>query len=493
VAEPVVSKRIAISVALGTLLNPLNSSMIAVALVSLQGDFHVSLAQATWLVSSFYLAASVGQPLMGRLADRFGPRRVYASGLCLVAATGVLVLLAPGYGFVVAARVLQAVGTSTAYPSGLAVIRRLAGGRPPAGILGTISAANTASAAFGPVLGGVLVSLAGWRGIFAVNIPVAVVALVLALRWLPADPPLARVAPRQLARDLDLPAVALFAVTMLTLLDFVLSLGGRPQWVLLLVLPVTIGQLIWHERNEPDPFLDVRALGANRRLLGVLAQQAATQAMFYLVFFGLPLWLQRVREFKPATAGLLMLPVSALAVVLTPVAARVIRRLGAGMSVLVGSVGLAVGAALLFAIGDESGPVAILAVGSVIGLPVAFNNIGLQAGLYAATPVEHAGLAGGLFQTGRYVGAILSTALLSALFTDGEYSSAGLHQIGLVILVVAGCLAAAAPFTPAPAGRHRASWAGTRAGPAGQGSPEPATPARPDPVASPAGSDHPPA
>jgi MFS family permease len=457
VVEPSVPRRVAISIALGTLLNPLNSSMIAVGLVALQGDFHVSLAQASWLVSSFYLAASVGQPLMGRLADRFGPRRVYTSGLGLVAATGVLVLLAPAYGWVVGVRILQALGTSTAFPAGLAIIRRMAGGKPPAGTLGLISAANTASAAFGPVLGGVLVTFLGWRGIFAVNIPVAVVALVLALRWLPADAPLVRPDPRALVRELDLPAVGLFAVTMLALLDFVLSLGGDPLWLLLLLIPVTLGQLIWHERGEPEPFLDVRALGANRRLLGVLLQQAATQALFYLIFFGLPLWLQRVREFTPATAGLLMLPVSALAVVLTPVAAVVIRRLGAGMSVLVGSVGLAVGAALLFTIGDESGPLAILAVGSVIGLPVAFNNIGLQAGLYAAAPVEQAGLAAGLFQTGRYVGAIISTALLGALFEQGEYSSAGLHQIAVVTLVVAVLLAAAAPLTPAPEGRHRAA------------------------------------
>jgi len=484
VAPPPVPRRIAISVALGTLLNPLNSSMIAVGLVALQGDFHVSLAQAAWLVSSFYLAASVAQPLMGRLADRFGPRRVYATGLCVVGATGVLVLLAPGYGWVVAARVLQAIGTSTAYPSGLALIRRLAGGRPPAGTLGLISAANTGSAAFGPVLGGLLVSVAGWRGIFAVNIPMAAAALVLALRWLPADPPAERrLTARELVRDLDLPAVGLFAVTMLVLLDFVLSLGGSPLWVLLVVLPLTIGQLIWHERNEPSPFLDVRALAGNRRLLGVLGQQTAVQAMFYLVFFGLPLWLQRVREFNPATAGLLMLPVSALAVVLTPVAATVIRRVGAGMSVLVGSLGLAIGAALLFTVGDDTGVLAILAVGAVIGLPVAFNNIGLQAGLYAATPTEQAGLAAGLFQTGRYVGAIVSTALLAALFDQGEYSTAGLHQIGLVILLVAAVLAAVAPFTPAPAGRHRPVPA----------TGEPVTPARPDPVESPAGSDRAPA
>jgi hypothetical protein len=155
----------------------------------------------------------------------------------------------------------------------------------------------------------------------------------------------------------------------------------------------------------------------------------------------------------------------------------VINRLGAGVSVLVGSVGLALGSALLFAVDDTSGPVMILAVGSVIGLPVAFNNIGLQAGLYASATADQAGLAGGLFQTGRYVGAILSTALLSALFYQGQYSSQGLHQIALLVLVVAIGLAMVAPFTPVPEGRHRAASAADIAP-----TPDPPSPVSPAPA-----------
>src|SRR5204862_4918908 len=132
---------------------------------------------------------SVGQPVTGRLADRYGPRRVFVAGLALVAATGVGALFAPGFGWVVAARVFQALGTSVGFPAGLAIIRRLAGGRPPAAALGAISATNSASAAFGPVLGGVLVAVLGWRGIFAVNLPMAAVGLWSARRWLPPDPP----------------------------------------------------------------------------------------------------------------------------------------------------------------------------------------------------------------------------------------------------------------------------------------------------------------
>src|SRR2546423_5383791 len=115
-----VPRRVAATVALGTLLNPLNSSMIVVGLVTLQREFHVGVAASSWLISGFYLAACVGQPLMGRMADRFGPRRVFCAGLALVFVAGVAALLAPGFGWLVGCRVAQAVGTSAAFPSGLA-------------------------------------------------------------------------------------------------------------------------------------------------------------------------------------------------------------------------------------------------------------------------------------------------------------------------------------------------------------------------------------
>jgi hypothetical protein len=452
VADREVPHRIAVTIALGTLLNPLNSSMIAVALVDLQREFGVSLATSTWLISGFYLTASVGQPLMGRLADRYGPRRVFSAGLALVGATCTLVLVSPGFAGVLTARVLQAVGTSVGFPAGLALIRRLAGGRPPAATLGVISAANSASAAFGPVLGGLLVAAFGWRGIFAVNIPLAAAGLTLARRWLPPDPPVGPPADtRAFLRDLDLPGVALFAVTIAALLGFLLS----ATWPLLPVVPVAAALFVWHELRAPSPFLDLRALAAHKPLVGVLGQQVAAQCVFYLIFFSLPQWLESVRGYPAAATGLIMLPIAAFGVLLTPAAAGVVRRFGAGLSVLVGSVGLVVGGVLLWFVGEDTGAAEIIAIGVVIGLPNAFNNLGLQAGLYAAAPAALTGTAAGLFQTGRYVGAILSTALLGVVYA-GTPSTAGLHRTGLFVAVSAVLLAGAALLTPAPGGRHRA-------------------------------------
>src|SRR5439155_17292252 len=139
-----------------------------------------------------------------------------------------------------------------------------------------ISASNSASAAFGPVLAGVLVAAFGWRGIFAVNLPMVAAGLLLAHRWLPPDPPADRAADtRSVLRDLDLPGVALFAVTITALLGFLLS----ANWALLPVVPAAAALLAWRELRAGVPFLDLRELRARPKLVGVLGQQVAVQCV----------------------------------------------------------------------------------------------------------------------------------------------------------------------------------------------------------------------
>jgi MFS family permease len=111
---------------LGTSLNPLNSSMIAVALVVLREDFRLDVATVTWVITAFYITSAAGQPLMGRLADRFGPRKLFMLGMALVAVTCALAPFSPNFVFVCIARALMALGTATAYPSAVVMVGELA-------------------------------------------------------------------------------------------------------------------------------------------------------------------------------------------------------------------------------------------------------------------------------------------------------------------------------------------------------------------------------
>ncbi|HEY8685704.1 MAG TPA: MFS transporter [Chloroflexota bacterium] len=430
----------------GTLLNPLNSSMIAVALISLQSAFGVGTATASWLISGFYLAAAIGMPVMGRLADLLGARRVFCAGLVLVGAIGALAPLAPSFGFLVAFRILQAFGTSAAYPAGLAILRRGdPAGKAPASALGALTVAGSISAALGPVLGGSLVGAAGWQAIFLVNVPVTVAGLLMALRWLPKDEPRATrpsssvSSPAQLWHTLDFPGILLFSGTIAAALGFLISLSGTKIWPLLVVALLGGGLLFWRERRAATPFLDVTMLAQNRSLLGIFLQYAAINIVFYGIFFGLPLWLERARAFHPQEAGLLVLPVAGMGVISTPIAAWLVRRHGARPALIIGSTTLLAGSLLLLLPNLQTPLVVIVFVGCVLGIPNGFNNLGLQAALYEITPPEIMGQTGGQFQTFRYIGAILSTALLGLIF-GSTATSTELHTMALVLAIISALL-----------------------------------------------------
>jgi predicted MFS family arabinose efflux permease len=195
---------------------------------------------------------------------------------------------------------------------------------------------------------------------------------------------------------------------------------------------------------EHDP--RTRRGAANRLLVGVYAQFAAVNLVFYAVFFGLPLWLEEARRFAPATAGLLLLPVVGVGVLATPLAARLIDRSGPRGALIVGAVLLLTGSLLLLLF-DAATPVpALLAVGAVLGVPNGFNTLGLQTALYETAPARQMGAAGGLFQTFRYTGAILSTALIG-LVLGPRATSGHLHTLAIVCAVVSTLLAVTSILT----------------------------------------------
>ena len=148
--------------------------------------------------------------------------------------------------------------------------------------------------------------------------------------------------------------MALFTVAVVGVLAFLLSVGSTPEWLLLGAALVCGALLVRRERALPDPFLDVRFLAQNRRLVQVYLQFAGVSLIFYGAFFGLPLWLQQVKHFGPATVGLVVLPISGVAVVLTPVAARLIARGGLRTALLIGSLTLLVGLLLQLTLDADS-------------------------------------------------------------------------------------------------------------------------------------------
>lgn len=173
-----------LTVGLGTLLNPLNSSMISVALTRMQQEFELTFADASWLISVFYLASAAGQPVMGKLSDMFGPKRMFLAGLVTVAAASMLAPFSPNFPFLLGCRALQAIGSSTLFPSGMSIVRTsITKGQAKA--LATLSIFASTSAAFGPSIGGLLIDSWDWPSIFIVNFPFIIVSFFMAIFILP--------------------------------------------------------------------------------------------------------------------------------------------------------------------------------------------------------------------------------------------------------------------------------------------------------------------
>jgi MFS family permease len=420
--------RFVIATSAGSVLNPINSSIIAVALAAIGRDFAAGASTTTWLVSALYLATAIGQPAMGRLADQLGPRRVYLAGLALVAAGGALGTVGPSLAVLVVARVVLGLGTSAAYPAAMAMVRRQAERlrrEPPGSVLGALAVAGQATMALGPPLGGLLIALGGWRLTFAVNVPLAAVGAVFALAWLPRDDP-----HRLSWRALDLPGAALFAAALGALLVFLMNLAAPPWWLLGVTAALLAALARW-ELGARSPFVDVRALAHNRALTTTYLRFGLTMLVTYCFVYGWTLWLEQAAGRSAATTGLLMMPSFAVAAVVSALTAR---RRRIWPPLLAGAVVLTAGSASLLLLRAATPIWALLAVSVVFGVQNGLSVVTNQAAMYAQAPAGQTGVAAGLLRTFMYLGAIASAGIIAFAF-GAEATTAGLHRLGLILTV----------------------------------------------------------
>jgi MFS family permease len=423
----------------GIVFNPLNSTTMAVAVIDLQRSFGIDFRHASLTISVYYVVSMVGAPISGRLADRFGRRRLFISGLALLVVASAASAAAPTFGLLLVARAAQALGSSTLYPAALGIVRdAMPERRRQTQALGVLTVCSAVSAAVGPTVGGVLTSGFGWPAVFAVNVPIGLAVLAGAWSVLPADVRATERSqgPSSWIDKLDVAGAGLFFLAVAALVWFLVTVTARPAWWALAVGIACSAMFVRRELTVPDPVIDVRALSGNRALVAVYAQWVLVNVLYYTVIFGIPSFLQEVRGFGAAAAGLAMLPLSGVGALTAPVAARVVGRIGVRRPLILAA-GLLIGASLLLLVVGRDGSLAVvLVVLAVFGVANGFNNIGLQVALYAAASAEETSAAAGLFQTSRYLGTILSTSLLGIAFGH-SISAAHLHAVAAAMAVIA--------------------------------------------------------
>jgi MFS family permease len=432
--------------ALGSLLNPINSSMIATALAPIGRAFGVGVSESVLLVAALYVTSAIAQPTMGKLADRYGARRVFLLGLVIVLLGGIAGGVAPSFGALVVVRVILGVGTSAAYPSAMRVLRnhsRRIGRETPRSVLGVLSLAALSSAAIGPTLGGFLTGAAGWRAVFLVNVPLALIGIVLCLLFVERDEP--REAGAKGA-SIDLLGIGLFAGAVVAAMLFGMSLKRDPHWWLAPVAVVLFTALIVHSRRPDvaEPFLDIRMLATNRALSATYARFGLTCLLTYAVFYGYAQWMEDALGYTATEAGIATLPLSITAAVATLVSGRT-KTLRAPLAFA--AFGLLAGYIGLLLLGDGASRLGIATVGVVFGVAQGTNSVANQAAVYEQSPASEIGTTSGLQRTAGYLGAVGASSLLG-FFYGKRASSEGLHSLALTMVVLSALLCAGTLLDP---------------------------------------------
>ncbi len=426
------SARFSTPLLLGSTFNPINSSLLATGLVGIGVDLSVRPGQTALLVSVLYLCSSVAQPTMGKLSTIFGPRRVFLAGAVILVVAGVIGTLAPGFGYLLVSRALIGIGTSAAYPTAMALARRRAdenGIGVPTRFLGNLSIAGQVMASVGLPLGGVLTGAFGWRALFFINIPLGLLSIALTLSGVPRDGRMDRGGAGSVLRRIDIPGIALFAGTVVSLLIFLGDLAQPAWWLLGVTIVLGVGMVLW-ERRSSSPLIDVRMLARNRPLQRTYLRQILVSLASYSVLYGVSQWMELGRGLGASQVGLILLPLTAVGIIL----ARVISNRGwVRVPLLLSGAVLIVAAGLEQFVTHETSIPVLIGLTVLLGTTNGFAGFANQATLYANAPAAEIAVASGLYRTALYTGAIFSASLIGIVF-GGKPTDAGLHALSWVQL-----------------------------------------------------------
>jgi MFS family permease len=415
-SEEKIPYRFIIPLMLGAMMNPLNSTMLATALVTLCKSYKISPGDGAILITSLYITSTIAQPLMGRLADMFSAKKINTLGFILVLIASALGVWAPSFGSLIASRIILGLGTSAAYPSAMALINKkyAAENKPvPGKVLGLIVMAAQLSMVLGPVLGGALTQWMGWKGVFFINIPFIAIAMFLS-RYVPDYPVNPENQGGSLVKRLDIVGIIFFTAFLLSLLFMLMA---HPfDWLRIIPPIVLLLALILWERGQERPFIDVRLFVRNPMVSLIYLRTLAITYILYMMLYGMPQWIESVKHVKPGITGMLMMPNSIMSILL---GLWVSRTKNVFFQNLAGTIVLLAACAGLFYLHEAVSFFFIIGLNMIMGSGEGINVVANQALMNEEAPAAQKGVSFGLIRTFGYLGAIISSSQLKVIFRDG--------------------------------------------------------------------------
>jgi len=446
------------------LLVSMDATIVNVALPSVQRDLHASVSGLQWTVDAYTLVLASLLILSGSAADRFGRRRVFRSGLCLFTLGSLLCSVAPSLDCLIAFRMIQAVGGSMLNPVALSIIANtFTVPRERAWAIGVWGGVAGVSFAVGPVLGGVLVSSVGWRSIFWINVPVGVAAMILAGRIIPESR-----APRPRRPDWGAQFLILTFLASLTYAIIAAPADGWSSGTVVALVAVSLlaaTALLVLESRRREPLIDLRFFRSAPFTGATFTAVAAFFALGGFLFLN-TLYLQNVRGYSAAHAGLLTVPMAAAMGLAAPLSGRLVANRGPRLPLMLAAPALALGASLLIGLNLHT-PLLRLLVGYILfGAGFGLVNAPISNAAVSGMPRAQAGVAGAVASTSRQIGATLGVAVTGSIAAVASGSTVDptsalawilIAACGLSVLVPA--IVSTGPWATGTAERTRALFA----------------------------------
>lgn len=420
----------------GMFLVQLDVTVVNVALPRIRADLGASLAGQQWVVDAYAIALAGLLLIGGAAGDRYGHKRVVLTGMAVFAAASLLCAVAPGVGVLVSARAVQGIGAALLLPGTLAVITRTYSGRAEqARAVGVWAGASALALPAGPVLGGALVTVLGWRSVFWLNVPIIVVAggAVALLVRDERDGSVGR---------LDVIGAVCAAVALASAVYAVIMLGahgpGTAAGIAVALTGAALVALAARERRAAQPLLPPALL----RTPGFGGANLVAAAMNFVgigTVFAATLYLQTVQVRSALLAGVLLLPLFVPLAALAPVTGRVVGRVGPRAPMCGGLLLGVAGSAALIGVSPSSSYLRFLPVLLGLGVGMGFLASAVVAAAMRAAGSDRAGLASGVNNTARQAAGALGIAVYGSVIgnpDDPPGFTAGLQTMGVIAAAI---------------------------------------------------------
>jgi EmrB/QacA subfamily drug resistance transporter len=418
-------------VLLGAIMSILDTTVVNVAIDHLAVAFHATLTTIQWTITGYTLALATVIPVTGWAADRFGTKRIYMWSLVLFTLGSALCGLAWNADSLIGFRVLQGIGGGMIMPSVMTIMTKKAGPHRMGRVMGILGVPMLLAPILGPILGGWLLDDVSWRAIFFINLPIGVIAFILALIVLEPDQPQPAHRLDWLGMALLSPGLAIFIYGLAESSTY--GFGSLRSWGPTVVGLVLIGAWFVHSWRTPDPLIDLRTFAHTRA-----GAAAGTFMLFAVSVFGsmllVPLYYQSVRGASALDAGLLMAPGGVGAMILMPVAGRLTDRYGPTWLPAAGLPFVAVGLIPYLFVGPRT-PYAVLIAGSFVqglgmGLAMMPNMTAAMQAVPRAAIARTSTAMNIVRQGGASIGTAVLTVILASAISSNLAASLGGHYSG---------------------------------------------------------------